>query len=67
MSSREHVCNIGERGARRRKFSGYAWAMAAIGSLITLAAVHAPRWATLLLALPIALASVGFLQAREKT
>ena len=64
---REHVANIGERGARRRRLAGYLWGLVAIAVLIALAVSRAPRVTTLLLAIPIALSAVGFLQAREKT
>ncbi|HXT16105.1 MAG TPA: hypothetical protein VN706_10785 [Gemmatimonadaceae bacterium] len=63
----ECVENIGERGARRRRLSGYGWAAIAAGALAIMLAERAPRWPRLLLAVPIALAAIGFLQAREKT
>ncbi len=64
---REHVANIGERGARRRRLGGFVWAVVTLVAVIALAVAHAPRWTTLLLAIPIAASAVGFLQAREKT
>jgi len=64
---RDHVANIGERGARRRWIGGFVWSIAAAALLVVLIVSSAPRWTRLLLALPIALAAIGFLQAREKT
>jgi hypothetical protein len=67
VTPRAHVANIGEGGARRRRLGGYVWGVVALITVIVLAVLHAPRWTTLLLAIPIALSSLGFLQAREKT
>lgn len=69
MSSREseHVANIGDRGARRRRLSGVAWLIVAIGFVAVLVAIGAPRWARLAVAIPIGLSAIGFLQARERT
>jgi hypothetical protein len=62
-----HVPNIGARGARRRLIGGYVWALIAGAVFVVLITQHAPRWMRILLALPIALSAIGFLQAREKT
>jgi uncharacterized membrane protein HdeD (DUF308 family) len=62
-----HVDNIGERGARHRRRGGWMWAAVAVLVAIVLATTHASRPTRLLLALPVGLAAVGFLQAREKT
>lgn len=64
---REHVANIGERGANRRRRGGIVWIAVAIVALIAMVWTGAPRGFTLLLAIPIGLAAAGFLQAREKT
>lgn len=63
----EHIPNIGPPGARRRRIGGYVWGAVAAGALIVLLREHAPRWPRVCLVLPIALAALGFLQAREKT
>ena len=63
----EHVDNIGERGARRRRYLAWAMAGASVIVVIALAATHAPRWSRLILSLPVGLAAGEFLQAREKT
>ena len=63
----EHVDNIGERGARRRRY--LAWVMVGASAIVVIALVvtHAPRWSRLILAVPVGLAVGEFLQAREKT
>jgi hypothetical protein len=63
----QHVDNIGERGARRRRRGGWIWAAVAVLVAIVLMTTHAPRSSRLVLAVPVALAALGFLQAREKT
>jgi hypothetical protein len=63
----EHVDNIGERGARRRRLIGWMWTVVTVVAVIALVAARAPRAARLFLALPVGLAAIGFLQAREKT
>jgi hypothetical protein len=67
VDRKRHVDNIGELGARRRRRGGLVWvAVAGIG-VVLLIVTNAPRPMRLLLAIPIGLAAVGFLQAREKT
>lgn len=61
------VGNIGERGCRRRRIGGWVWAVVAAVMLGWLIMSHSPRAMLLTLAVPIALAAVGFLQAREQT
>lgn len=63
----EHCDNIGARGAQRRRTLGKIGLTLAILGGVALLAGHAPRPARLLLALPIAMAATGFLQARERT
>jgi hypothetical protein len=63
----EHVDNIGERGARRRRMSGWMWTAVTVVAVIALIVARAPRATRLFLALPVGLAAIGFLQAREKT
>ena len=67
MGASEHVANIGESGARRRRLSGVVWSILAIGLLIALLVAGASRWTRLTIAIPVGLAAVGFLQARERT
>jgi hypothetical protein len=67
IASREHVANIGEGGATRRRHNGYAWVAIAAVAYTALLVLHAPRWSRLLLVLPIGAAAIGLLQAREKT
>jgi hypothetical protein len=63
----QHVDNIGEPGARRRR-QGALVSLALAGAVaIVLIITNAPRPARLLIAVPIGLAAAGFLQAREKT
>jgi len=63
----QHIDNIGERGARRRRRGAWVWTAIAALTAIAFVAMHAPRQSRLLIAVPVALAAVGFLQAREKT
>ena len=67
MSRPEHVANIGDRGARRRRMSGVVWLLVTIGLLIALLVFGASRWTRLAIALPAGMAAIGFLQARERT
>ena len=61
------VANIGERGAVRRRRGGYVWAAISVVLLAAALAMHAPHTTLFGLAIPIGLAALGFLQAREKT
>ena len=63
----EHVDNIGERGARIRRRTGWVWTAVTVVVVIALVAAHASRAARLFVALPVGLSALGFLQAREKT
>jgi len=63
----EHVDNIGERGARIRRRTGWVWTAVTVVVVIALVAADASRAARLFVALPVGLAALGFLQAREKT
>ena len=64
---REHVANIDDRGARRRRLGGYAWAAISIIALGVMLAMCAPRALRLALFVPVFLAALGFQQARERT
>ena len=59
--------NIGQRGCRRRRVGGYVWGIVAVAALAWLLTSESPRTMLLLLVVPIALAAIGFLQAREQT
>jgi len=63
----EHVDNIGERGARIRRRTGWVWTAVTVVAVTSLIDAHAPRAARLFVTLPVGLAAIGFLQAREKT
>jgi hypothetical protein len=43
------------------------WSAVAAAALVWMLVSHAPRLTVLVLAIPVALAAVGFLQAREQT
>lgn len=62
------VCaNIGPKAVRLRRRAGYAGAAMAAVLLAILLAIDAPRLWRLTLLAPLWMASLGFLQAREKT
>jgi hypothetical protein len=61
------VPNLGPRQQRIRVVSGVVGTALALGIAAALIAFDAPRWSRLVLLLPIWGASIGFLQAREKT
>jgi hypothetical protein len=63
----EHVANIGERGARRRRRGAVVWLIIAAIAFAFLLATGAPLWSRIILALPIGFSAAGFLQARAKT
>ncbi len=58
------VCNIGPAEIARRRQAGHVGATAAIGLLLALLVLNAPRPARLLVAIPAAGAASGYLQAR---
>jgi hypothetical protein len=61
------VGNIGARGCRRRRAGGWVWSVITVIALAGMLAAHVSRSFLLILALPLALAALGFLQAREQT
>ena len=67
MSTKLHVANVGERGARRRRAAGVVLAVLAAAALVTLLVIGAPAWSRLFIGIPVGLAAAEFLQAREKT
>jgi hypothetical protein len=63
----EDISNISATGIRRRRNMGIAWAIVAIVGAVAAIATDAPQSWRVILALPIALAAVGLLQAYERT
>jgi hypothetical protein len=57
------VCNIGPAEIRQRRMSGYLGAAVAVVFLVLAFALGWSAWVRLLVALPVALAATGFLQA----
>jgi len=57
------VCNIGPAEIRQRRMSGYLGLGIAVVFLVVAFAFGWPAWVRLLVALPVALAATGFLQA----
>ena len=57
------VCNIGPAEIRQRRMSGYLGVAVAVVFLVLAFALGWPAWARLFVALPVALAATGFLQA----
>jgi fatty acid desaturase len=57
------VCNIGPAEIRQRRMSGYLGLGVAVVFLVLAFALGWPAWVRLLVALPVALAATGFLQA----
>ena len=60
------VCNIGPAEIRRRRQIGFLGLIGAIALAGLLLAIDAPAWTRLSLALPMAVALEGFIQARER-
>lgn len=60
------VCNIGPAEIRRRRQVGYVGLAAAVILGLGLLVGDAPAWMRLALALPVAVALEGFVQARER-
>ena len=57
------VCNIGPAEIRQRRRSGYLGLAVAVVFLVLAFALGWPAWVRVLVALPVALAATGFLQA----
>jgi hypothetical protein len=57
------VCNIGPAEIRQRRMTGYLGIAIAVVFLVLAFALGWPAWARLFVALPVALAATGFLQA----
>ncbi len=60
------VCNIGPAEIRRRRQIGFLALFGAVALAALLLAFDAPAWTRLALALPVAGALEGFIQARER-
>jgi hypothetical protein len=63
----ERIENVSKRGARFRQRNGWISLVVAAGVVVLLVAVHPPRFYRLILRIPIGLAALNFLEAREKT
>jgi hypothetical protein len=63
----DRITNIGARGARHRARNG--WISLAVAGLVVLALVvmQPPRFYGLILGIPVGLAALNLLEAREKT
>ena len=69
MSTAEYVpgsCNIGKGEIRRRQIVALIGLALSISSLITLVSTNAPRGARLGIFVPLAVASIGWVQSRRK-
>jgi cytochrome c-type biogenesis protein CcmE len=59
--------NIGPSERRKRRLMGVIALTAGVGTAFMLVVSGAPRWSRLIIFLPIWLAGLGLIQAREKT
>ena len=69
MSTAEYIpgaCNIGKGEIRRRQIVALIGLALSISSLITLISTNAPRGARLGVFVPLAVASIGWVQSRKK-
>lgn len=63
----DRVENIGSRGARHRRRNAWISLAAAAVGIVALIVMHPPRLYRLILGIPIGLAALNFLEARDKT
>lgn len=63
----DRVTNIGSRGARHRARNGWISLVVAGVVIVALVVMHPPRFYRLILGIPIGLAALNLLEAREKT
>ena len=69
MSTADYIpgaCNIGKGEIRRRQVVALIGLALSISSLITLISTNAPRGARLGIFVPLAVASIGWVQSRKK-
>ncbi len=69
MSTADYIpgtCNIGTGEIRRRQIVALVGLVLSISSLITLISTNAPRGARLGIFIPLAVASIGWVQSRKK-
>ena len=69
MSTTDYIpgtCNIGRGEIRRRQIVALVGLALSVSSLITLISTNAPRGARLGLFVPLAIASIGWVQSRKK-
>ena len=69
MSTAQYIpgaCNIGTGEIRRRQIVALIGLVLSISSLITLISTNAPRGARLGIFIPLAVASIGWVQSRKK-
>lgn len=69
MSTADYIpgaCNIGKGEIRRRQIVALVGLALSISSLITLVSTNAPRGARLGIFVPLAVASIGWVQSRKK-
>lgn len=59
--------NIGPAEQRKRRLMGVVALTVGVGTAFMLVVYNAPRWSRLVIFLPIWLAGLGLIQAREKT
>ena len=59
--------NIGPREQRKRRLLGIVALTVGVGAAFVLVIYDAPRWWRLIIFLPIWIAGLGLIQAREKT
>ena len=69
MSTAQYIrgsCNIGTGDIRRRQIVALIGLVLSISSLVTLVSTSAPREARLGIFIPLAVASIGWVQSRKK-
>ncbi len=59
--------NLGPRETRKRRLMGIVGLTVGVGLAFVLVVYGAPRWSRLIVFIPIWIAGLGLLQAREKT
>jgi len=63
----DRVENIGSRGARHRRRNGWISLAVAGVVIVALVVMQPPRFYRLILGIPIGLAALNFIEARDKT